>query len=462
MVKLVYQTYNTERKMESHNYTLSVLTLGCRVNQYESDSITSKLKANGVTIVPFGEKCDASLINTCTVTAESDRKSRQMIRRAAQYTDKVIVAGCFSQISPEDAANIDGVVYVCGNSNKSNLADVILQILDGYIPEINNNVVPFNDSNRCDMILSEPMRTRSYIKIEDGCANKCSYCIISSARGPVCSKPMDDVIGEIKQIAAKGCREIILTGIETASYGMDLPGRKPYGYALADLIEKVNEIDGIERIGLGSLDPSVMSEYFVESIARSHKVLPHFHLSIQSGSSRILAKMRRKYNRESALSAIGRMKERLPHATYSADIIVGFPGETTEDFMETVSFCREVSFLHLHIFPYSKRSGTEAANMPDQVHGEISRERLNLLENTARDIKNVILNEYVAIHTKSPVYVLVEKNNHGTASGHSEHFIEVFFPSETATVGEIIPVILQNTNGNVCFGAEVPKNRTLV
>jgi len=302
--------------MKSKQYTLSVLTLGCRVNQYESDAITCELQKNGVVLVPFGEKCDASLINTCTVTAESDRKSRQMIRRASHNTKNVIVTGCFAQISPDEAAEVDGVVYVCGNKDKSSLVDVIMKILEGTYVGEKNAVRSFDNNNTCTMTLEKPMRSRSYIKIEDGCANHCSYCIISSARGPVCSKPIENVISEAQTLASKGCREVILTGIETASYGMDFSQKKPYGYALADLVEKVNEIDGIERIGLGSLDPSVMNDYFVDKISKTKKALPHFHLSVQSGSSAVLARMRRKYNRDMLLRAIERMKNKHGSADY--------------------------------------------------------------------------------------------------------------------------------------------------
>jgi len=438
--------------MKSKQYTLSVLTLGCRVNQYESDAITCELQKNGVVLVPFGEKCDASLINTCTVTAESDRKSRQMIRRASHNTKNVIVTGCFAQISPDEAAEVDGVVYVCGNKDKSSLVDVIMKILEGTYVGEKNAVRSFDNNNTCTMTLEKPMRSRSYIKIEDGCANHCSYCIISSARGPVCSKPIENVISEAQTLASKGCREVILTGIETASYGMDFSQKKPYGYALADLVEKVNEIDGIERIGLGSLDPSVMNDYFVDKISKTKKALPHFHLSVQSGSSAVLARMRRKYNRDMLLRAIERMKNAIPDATFSADIIVGFPGESEKDFMETVKFCDEVSFLHLHIFPYSKRAGTEAASMTNQISADICRFRKTYLDNFGKEKKASFLREYVNAHTSSPVWVLVEKNINGKANGHSEHFVEIFFQSKTAKVGDIVPVKLKQTDKEVCFG----------
>ncbi|MBQ4354535.1 MAG: tRNA (N(6)-L-threonylcarbamoyladenosine(37)-C(2))-methylthiotransferase MtaB [Clostridia bacterium] len=431
---------------------VSVLTLGCRVNQYESDSFTSRLKEAGVTIVPFGEAADLAVVNTCTVTAESDRKSRQMIRRAAQNAGMVLVAGCFSQIDPESAASMEKVVYVCGNNAKSSLADTILSLLDGSYTGKVNAVAPPCEHSAVEMTVPHPMRTRSYIKIEDGCENRCSYCIISTARGPVRSKDPALVLDEIRTLAAQGCREIILTGIETAAYGMDFDNRRPYGHALADLITQAAAVEGIERIGLGSLDPTVMSEYFCDTVKKVPALLPHFHLSIQSGSSRILAKMRRKYNRDMALAAAARMRKAIPEATFSADIIVGFPGETEDDFADTLDFCRQVQFLHLHIFPYSKRTGTEAALMPDQIPEPVKKQRLATLEAEGRRIRKNLLMRYVEDHRETPVYLLVEKCIDGLSSGHSEHFAEIKKVPYRAEIGQVIPVRLTETDGDICIG----------
>ncbi len=435
-------------------YKASILTLGCRVNQYESDAVVSELKQNGVEIVPFGEKCDIALINTCTVTAESDRKSRQMIRRAASFADRIAVAGCYAQIESDEAASLDKVVYVCGNSGKASLASVVLSVLDGSYGGKKNAVTPPVEQSTADMVLDTPMRTRSYIKIEDGCDNRCAYCLISTARGPVRSKSAETVVREAANLSRK-THEIILTGIETAAYGADLPERRPYGHALADLIERVNAIDTVERIGLGSLDPTVMSEYFVSKIAASGKVLPHFHLSIQSGSTKILAAMRRKYRADMALAAIERMKKAVPDVTFSCDMIVGFPGETDEDFEETVEFCKKVGFLHLHIFPYSKRKGTEAAVMDGQVPENVKHERAARLGEIGAEIKKKILSDYVASHSEEsgkPVYVLAEKSRGGITSGHSEHFVEVRIQNCTAKIGETVPVYLTGHDGEIAYG----------
>ena len=432
-------------------YTVSILTLGCRVNQYESDSFSEELARHGVTIVPFGEKCDLAVVNTCTVTAESDRKSRQMIRRAAQNAKKVAVTGCFAQISPDDACALSNVVFVRGNGGKASLPKKILDLLvDSYAGET-NAVLPPDDRSAVEMTVVTPMRTRSYVKIEDGCNNRCSYCIISTARGPVRSTAPQTVLAEITALAENGCREVILTGIETAAYGLDFESRQPYGYALASLIADVAEIDGIERIGLGSLDPTVLTPHFLEIVSAIPKLLPHFHLSIQSGCSRTLAKMRRKYNRDMALDAIHRLKDAIPDVTLSADVIVGFPGETEEDFADTVSFCEDARFMHLHIFPYSKRAGTEAAVMPDQVAENVKKDRLSRLEAVGKRIKNELLDDYVAAHRENPVYLLVEKYA-DEVTGHSEHFIETVAEDTAAYHREIVPVLLERHDGERVYG----------
>ncbi len=438
--------------MKNKRYTISVTTLGCRVNQYESLSFTEGLKKHGIDVVRPGAPCDAAIVNTCTVTAESDRKSRQMIRRAASYAEHVIVTGCFAQISADTASAIDKVTYVCGNGGKASLADTVYAILTGTYGGMKSNVGAPDGYDAVEMTTSQPERTRSYIKIEDGCENRCAYCIIPKARGPVRSKKPETVLAEAENLAAAGCREVILTGIETASYGMDFEGRQPYGHRLAELIGEIAEVKGIERIGLGSLEPTVMSDYFVGKLASTPKILPHFHLSIQSGCSRTLAEMKRRYNADMASAAIRRMREAMPDVTFSCDVIVGFPGETEEDFAETMEFCRNARFLHMHIFPYSKRAGTVAAERKDQVPENVKHDRLIRLETLGKAIKREILDEYVDKHKEAPVYVLVEKSENDTAIGHSEHYFEVRVPDCAAEMGDILAVRTESHDGEIVTG----------
>ncbi len=425
----------------------SIFTLGCRVNQYESDAIAEMLSAVGFTVVPFGEACDITVINTCTVTAESDRKSRQHIRRAKSFSPDgaVIVTGCYAQIAAEGALTA-GAAAVVGNGEKSKIADIALSLVNG---EREISCVGDIMTAPYDRVsISKPTRARAYIKIEDGCENRCAYCIIPRARGQVRSRPCDDVIREVSAIAKKGYKEVILTGIETASYGRDLKD-----IDLSDLLLMVDKIEGIERITMGSLEPTVMTPDFVKNLTILKGLLPHFHLSIQSGCTRTLNRMRRKYSSVKAISAIQLVRKYIPDATFSADVIVGFPGETDEDFENTVAFCRAARFLHLHIFPYSKREGTEAADMPDQVPENIKKQRAATLAAVGEEIQNEILEKYIMDHGESnPAYVLCETYKNGISNGHTEHFIECDFETEESRIGEIIPVAIVGRRGSVLLG----------
>lgn len=423
----------------------SIYTLGCRVNQYESDAIAEQLRWHGFETVPFGEECDVAIINTCTVTAESDRKSRQFIRRAKNVSPNcaVIVTGCFAQSSPEAAAVLADAVV--GNGEKSKIADIAQTLC-----KQREKVIAVTDISRAvydETPISKPKRARTFIKIEDGCENKCAYCIIPKARGAVRSRPADEVISEVERIALAGCREIILTGIETASYGKDL---KTFG--LSELIKKVSEVDGIERIALGSLDPSCMTEEFVSAASQVRELLPHFHLSVQSGCTRTLNRMRRKYTAERVLENMERVRKYIPDVTFSADVIVGFPGESDGDFAESVELFKRAGFLHLHIFPYSAREGTEAAEMPDQIPENVKKERAACLAAVQKEIQDKFLDGYIEKHREEPVYVLCEKWENGVCNGHTEHFAECDIPSDCDLTGKILPVTLTGRCGAVVKG----------
>ncbi len=425
----------------------SVFTLGCRVNQYESDGVCGMLSERGFEIVPFGEECDITIINTCTVTAESDRKSRQHIRRAQKISPRgaVIVTGCYAQIDPEGAEKA-GAAAVVGNGEKSRIADIALELIAG-----NKGICCVGDISKAEydpLGVTEPSKARAFVKIEDGCENRCAYCIIPKARGGVRSRDESDIIEEIKIITAKGYKEIILTGIETASYGKDT--RKT---DLSSLISKVSEIEGVERLTLGSLEPTVMTEEFCREIAKSKKLLPHFHLSLQSGCTRTLNRMRRRYTAERAMRSLALVRKYIPDATFSADVIVGFPGETDEDFLETLEFFKKSEFLHLHIFPYSVREGTEAAAMPDQVPEQVKKQRALTLAKVGKDIQNEILDKYIKEHGEAnPVYVLCETYKEGISNGHTEHFIECDFETDGSPIGEIVKIALTGRRENVVLG----------
>ena len=433
------------------SYTVSFYTLGCRVNQYESDAIAEALENTGFVVVPFGTRSDVAVVNTCTVTSESDRKSRQAVRKAARnFPDtKIVVVGCSSQISPELFTPKENIYHISGNTEKDKIAYFIKNLLEDNAvkPENADCTRDISSAEYDDLTITHARRARAYVKIEDGCENRCAYCIIPKARGPVRSKAKETVISEVKEIA-KSCPEIILTGIETASYGRD---RKEKG-ALEELLIKVSEIDGITRLTVGSLDPNILTEHFLETVSKIPSFLPHLHISMQSGCTTVLNRMRRKYNAEKALERIQRTREYIPDMTFSADVIVGFPGETDEEFEKTVEFFKAVRFMHLHIFPYSIRPDTEAAEMKNQVPENVKHERCRRLAEVQAQIKKEILKSYVEAYKDGGAGVLFEQQQKDVNIGHSRHYIEVRVACEKDLSNTVVDVRLTHTDGEICYG----------
>ena len=399
---------------------VGIYTLGCKVNQYESEAIAERFAACGFSVTDPHEVCDIYVINSCTVTAESDRKVRQTIRRAIKQNPKayILVTGCLAQTAPDSIAAIRGVDYICGNADKLSVVDAAKKLILNRKPQSPYTCV--SDINRAafePMTIQKFDRTRAYIKIQDGCESHCTYCIIPAARGKIRSKSRADVLDEVRVLTEGGCREIVLTGIETASYGRDLD------CSLIDLLEEVDRIEGVGRIRLGSLDPSLIKPAFVERLARLQNLAPHFHLSMQSGSNRILARMKRKYNAEMAIRGIALLRQALPHVQFTTDMILGFPGEGEEEFQETLSLIAKAKFLMIHAFPYSKRSGTPAAEMEDQVPESIRHDRVRILSAKQKEISASLLKD--ALKCRPEVTVLFEDYKDGYAFGHTDNFIEV-------------------------------------
>ncbi len=433
--------------------TVGILTLGCKVNQYESEAIAEALTDKGFEILPHNEKCGAYIINTCTVTAESDRKARQMIRRMITKNPEayVLVTGCYSQVSPEEVAAIVGVDYICGSSNKMTVVEELCRLVEiGKKNEKCKISVPALDTSGFEpMSIRRFDRTRAYVKIEDGCESKCAYCTIPASRGPIRSKPFGEVIDEVKTLTENGVREVVLTGIETGSYGIDLPEDESF----ASLLAAIDKIDGIGRVRTGSLDPTVVKPQFVDTIKDLKSLCPHFHLSLQSGCSKILALMKRKYNAEQALAAMERLRAAMPEVKFTTDVIVGFPGETNEDFLETCEFVRRAGFLMIHVFPYSKRRGTVAAVMKDQVPENVKNERVAILSQISREIRSKILDEKV--ESGREIEVLFETCRDGFANGHTSDFIEVKVATDKKLHGLFRKVKLISHDGDVCLGVFV-------
>lgn len=424
--------------------TVAVLTQGCKVNQYESEAIAEAFERAGFCVLGAQSVCDVYVVNTCTVTGEADRKAGQLIRHlhAKNPGAKILVTGCFSQSNPEAAAAIAGVDFVCGNTDKLSVVRAAQRLL----AEKEENGAPILSIGNVNDAPFEPMkitkfdRTRAYVKIEDGCENHCTYCAIPAARGRVRSKAPEEILTEVRGLVAGGCREVVLTGIETASFGRDLDG-----VTLSDLLEAVDRIPGVGRVRLGSLDPSLFRAEFVERIAKLRTLAPHFHLSVQSGSSAVLAAMKRKYNREQALAGIRRLRKAMPAVQLTADFIVGFPGESEADFADTCSFAEEATFLQMHVFPYSRRKGTPAAVMPGQIPASVKKRRSAALIALGAKLRAKQLEAALDDPFRE---VLFESFADGFAVGHTADFLEVAVPSDRALHSQLHTVKLLSVSGD--------------
>ncbi len=413
--------------------TVGLYSLGCKVSQYETEAVAEQFEKYGYTVCPFDKKNDVYVINTCTVTKESDRKSRQIIRRAASNNPNavIIVMGCYSQRSPEEVGKIEGVSAVIGTENKLSCPDIADQILknrsNSTLPVVNTTDVFKADFEH--MSITRAPRTRAYVKIEDGCDSKCSYCAISVARGRIRSKPKNDVIREVEALGASGTREIVLTGIETAAYGKDFAEE----YTLASLIRDLSERKSCERIRLGSLAPELVDEDFVDAAANSEIFAPHFHLSIQSGSDSVLGAMKRRYSAAKAMSVIKKIKKRIPRATFTTDLMVGFPGETENDFLLTMEFLKEAEFLDAHVFQYSRREGTPAASYPMQIAEKEKHSRSERLIKLKNEVRDALLSKI--LQSDENLSVIAESKTGTLWSAHSDTYVEVRFSSDCEDLG---------------------------
>ena len=397
------------------------LALGCKVNQYEVDSYIAMFKEAGFETASFDDVCDIYVINTCSVTNLGDRKSRQMIRRAKQKNpDAIIVAtGCYAQVGYEEVSKMEEVDLCIGTSLRSQIVELTKKAING---EDVNAYVDIMKVRQFEELEAESVteRTRANIKIQDGCDNFCSYCIVPYARGPVRSRKCENIIKEAKRIASLGFKEVVLTGISVASYGKDTKECK-----LIDVIEKVCEIDGIERVRLSSIDPVAFTDDFICRLAKQEKVCDHFHISLQSGSDAVLKNMNRKYKTHEYLDMLDRIRTKMPYAGITTDVIEGFPMETEENFEETKAFCKKALFSKIHVFPYSERKGTAAAQMP-QHPMPLRENRAKELSIIAEELKNNFEKSFVGRRVK----VLFEQTKHGFTEGLTTNYLRVFVEAD--------------------------------
>ena len=364
--------------------------LGCKVNSYEMDVMGQKLSDAGCILVPFNQEADVYIINTCTVTNIADRKSRQMLHRAKKENkDAVIVAvGCYVETGLEGVKKDECIDLAVGNNKKSEIAEILEEFFSVRGKDKDKtlggtSIIDINNTHEYEnMRLKElPEHTRAYIKVQDGCNQFCTYCVIPYARGRVRSRDMEDILAEITDLSAKGCKEVVITGIHVGSYGVDGDGP-----GLVDLLEEIDGIKGIERIRLGSVEPRLVTPENVERLARIKKLCPHFHLSLQSGCDAVLKRMNRHYTAAEYSESVALLRKAFDRPAITTDVIVGFPGETTEEFEECRAFVEDIAFYEMHVFKYSPRKGTVAAGMPDQLTDRQKSERSDvLLELTRRD-----------------------------------------------------------------------------
>ncbi|MBC8588386.1 tRNA (N(6)-L-threonylcarbamoyladenosine(37)-C(2))-methylthiotransferase MtaB [Paratissierella segnis] len=428
--------------------TVAFHTLGCKVNQYETEAMEELFEKNNYSIVNENDIADIYVINTCTVTNLSDRKSRQFIRKAKRLNKNGVIAvvGCYSQVSPSEVEKIDGVDVIIGTSDRRRIVELCERAMDtNEIINVVQNIKTYKKFEKID-IDDIKSKTRAYIKIQDGCNQFCSYCIIPYARGPIRSRAIDDIIEETKKLSHAGFKEVILTGIHVASYGRDLKNIQ-----LIDIIEQIGNIDGIERIRLSSVEPTLINEEFMKSIARVGKVCDHFHLSLQSGSNSVLKRMNRKYTSEIYKEKVELIRKYMPDAGITTDIIVGFPGETDEEFKETCDFVNEIKFSRIHVFKYSPRKGTPAAKYPDQIDGNVKNERSDKLI----ELGNKLAFEFMNRFKDRNLDVLFEeanKNNIDLHEGYTTNYIRVAANSNISIIGEIKSTRIVDIQNDLLIG----------
>ena len=415
-------------------------TLGCRVNQYESEAMTEKFIREGYELVDFSEISDVYVINTCTVTNMGDKKSRQIIGRARRLNQDAIIAvvGCYSQIAPTEVGNIEGVDVVLGTRNKGEIVYWVNKAKDEKKQQVQVSSVLKNKVFEDLNIEEYQDKTRAFLKIQDGCNRFCSYCLIPYARGAVCSKEPNKVIEEVESLASHGFKEIILSGIHIASYGVDLEEK----VTLVDILESIEKVEGIERIRIGSIDPTFFTEGVIDRLKALKKLCPHFHLSLQSGCDETLKRMNRRYTSKEYEDIVNALRENLKDVSITTDVIVGFPGETDEEFLSTYEFLKRIKLSKMHIFKFSPRKGTRAENMPNQVDGKKKDERSKLLielnDRNEEDFINKHINENMGV-----LYEQELPNKRGFYEGYTRNYIKVVSPYENnSIIGNIIETII--------------------
>lgn len=423
-------------------------TLGCKVNQYETEAMIEAFEKQDYKVVDYNSFADIYIINTCTVTNMGDRKSRQIIRRALDYNPDAFIAvvGCYSQIAPDEILDIEGVKLVLGTSDRSKIVELVEKAAkeEGKTNAVSNvmEVDTFEDMG----IRQYKNRTRAFLKIQEGCDQYCSYCIIPYARGHIRSRKPENIIEEVIGLAENGFKEIVLTGIHVGSYGKDLGTIE-----LIDIIEKVHEVEGIERIRMSSVEPKTLDEDFIKRLSKLNKICRHFHLSLQSGCDETLKRMNRKYTTDEYSKVVYNLRKVYDDVGITTDIIVGFPGETEEEFERTLKFIDEISFSGMHIFKYSPRKGTLAANYRNQISAKVKEIRSNLLAEIARKNQKQFMERFIN-DTFKVLFEQELKNKKNYYEGLTHNYIRIIAESAYDISGRIAETTLKEVKDDYAIG----------
>lgn len=424
-----------KKKVALHN-------LGCKVNAYETEAMQQLLEAAGYEIVPFAPGADVYVINTCTVTNIADRKSRQMLHKAKKMNPEAVVvaAGCYVQAGKEKAEADPSIDLIIGNNKKQDLISVLEQYLE--TKERREEMIDISQTKEYEELQIDRTEehTRAYIKVQDGCNQFCTYCVIPYARGRVRSRKTADVVREVERLAISGCQEVVLTGIHLSSYGVD---RKEDGETLLSLIQAVHQVEGIKRIRLGSLEPGIVTEEFAKELSQLKKVCPHFHLSLQSGCTDTLKRMNRRYTAQEYAEKCEILRKYFSCPALTTDVITGFPGETEEEFSQSRDFVEKIGFYETHIFPYSRREGTKAAGMPEQLPEGIKKERSRVLIEIGMKHQREFMEKFLG--QKREVLFEERQDIQGTAYwvGHTMEYLKVAVVSDEDLGNRILEVKLE-------------------
>ncbi|MGL6106585.1 tRNA (N(6)-L-threonylcarbamoyladenosine(37)-C(2))-methylthiotransferase MtaB [Romboutsia sp.] len=422
-------------------------TLGCKVNQYETEAMLEMFEKEGYSQVDSEDYSDVYVINTCTVTHMSDRKSRQYIRRVKKKNPDAIIAvvGCYSQVSPEEILEIEEVNLVMGTNDRRKIVEEIKKIDSSQKSSTVDDIMKVKAFEEIEISQANG-KTRAFMKIQDGCDRFCSYCIIPYARGRVRSRDLNSIIDEVKKLVTNGYKEVVLTGIHVASYGKDLKNEE---VNLLNVIKTINNIDGIERIRLSSVEPILFTEEFVKEVSQMEKVCTHYHLSLQSGCDETLKRMNRRYTTEEYKAIVDRLRENIPNVAITTDVIVGFPGETNDEFNNTYEFLRDIELSQMHIFKYSPRKGTPAATMENQIDPQMKQFRSDKLLNLSKENFDKFANKFIG----QELDVLFEQNIvEDRYEGLTPNYIRVVVKSDKDIQGKIIKVKITDVKNEYVEG----------